>query len=263
MKKIFLSFILLLSCINTHAFTLNNSAMLVFNDDEVTVNVASGCTQIGLTSEELLEIVGQAVDRFWNQSPTSRLKLRKGSVINAGTKYHTESICTEKTNCDPNPDLLVTSDILIACNANTKSNFPISSILGITIPNNISGQKIIGSLIMINDTENTLFVIKSRDAQIAILAHEIGHAIGLGHSPVKDSLMYYATVSQRKFLGRDDIDGISYLYPKQQPALGCGTVDINHSNGGGSDWGAGLFLGFSLIGLIEILRKRTKFKLPY
>ncbi len=259
MKKILYTFMLLLICIKAHAFTLNNSAMLVFKEDEVIVNVTSGCTEIGVTSEELLELVGHAVDNFWNQSPTSRLKLRKGSVINAGQKYHTDPICTAKTNCEPNPDLIVTSDILIACNANTEYNFPISSILGITIPNNIAGNKIIGSLIMINDSSNTLFGIKSKDEKIAIMAHEIGHAIGLGHSPVKDSLMYYATVSQRKFLGRDDIDGISYLYPKQQPKIGsCGSVDMNHSNGGNSDWGAGLFLGFSLIGLIEIFRNRRK-----
>ena len=258
MKKIILSFILLLISINTYAFTLNNSAMLVFADDEVIVNVTSGCLEIGTTSEELLDLVGLAVDNFWNKSPTSRLKLRKGSVINAGSKFHTDSICTAGTNCEPNPDLRVTSDILIACNADNLDNFPNSSILGITIPNNIAGKTIIGSLIMINDTPNTLFDTKSKDAKVAILAHEIGHAIGLGHSPVKDSLMYYATVSQRKFLGRDDIDGISYLYPKQQPQIGCGTVDMSHSKGGGSDWWSGLFLGFSIIGFIEIYRNRKK-----
>lgn len=261
MKKNILSLILLLASFNLHAFTLNNSAKLVFAGDEVMVNVASGCVKIGITSEELLELVGDAVDNFWNKSPTSRLKLRKGSVVNVDTRFHTDTICTASTNCDPNPVLLVESDILIACNENT-TNFPNSSILGITIPNNITGASIIGSLIMINDRSDTQFGKKPKDAKIAILAHEIGHAFGLGHSPVQDSLMYYATVSERKALGRDDIDGISYLYPKQQPISGCGTVDMTGGKGGGgSDWWSGLFLGFSIIGLVEIYRNRKKSKL--
>lgn len=254
MKKLSLLFILLLS-LKSHAFTLNNTSKLVFSEDEVKVNVASGCTNIGITDAELLNLVGKAVDRFWNTSPTSRLKLRQGSVVNVDARFHSDSICTASTNCDPNPDIAVDSDILISCNANT-TNFPSSSILGITIPNNISGSRIVGSLVLINDRSNTQFDTKSEDAKIAILAHEIGHAFGLGHSPVQDSLMYYATVSQRKALGRDDIDGISYLYPKQQPISGCGTVDFSGGKGGGSDWWSGVFLGFSIIGLVEIYRKR-------
>ena len=255
MKTLTLLFILLLS-FSSHAFTLNNTAKLVFNEDEVKVNVASGCTNIGTTDAELLELVGKAVDTFWNTSPTSRLKLRKGSVVNMDAKFHSDSICTASTNCDPNPDLAVDSDILISCNVNT-SNFPSSSILGITIPNNISGSRIVGALILINDKSDTQFDSKSDDAKVAILAHEIGHAFGLGHSPVVDSLMYYATVSQRRALGRDDIDGISYLYPKQQP-VSCGTVDFSGGKNGGSDWWSGLFIGFSMIGLAEIFRKKSK-----
>lgn len=257
MKKLSLLFILLLAS-SANAFTLNNTAKLVFTEDEVKVNVASGCTNIGITDAELLELVGRAVDNFWNKSPTSRLKLRKGSVVNVDAKFHSDSICTASTNCDPNPDLAVDSDILISCNLNA-TNFPSSSILGITIPNNIAGSRIVGSLVLINDKADTQFDSKSEDAKVAILAHEIGHAFGLGHSPVQDSLMYYATVSQRKALGRDDIDGISYLYPKQQPISGCGTVDFSGGkSGGGSDWWSGLFLGFSIIAMAEIYRKRSK-----
>jgi hypothetical protein len=255
MKKSILSFMFLLASVNTYAFTLNNTAKLVFAEDEVKVNVASGCLEIGITSDELLELVGKAVDNFWNKSPTSRLKLRKGSVVNVDSRFHSDQICTPTTNCEPNPVLAVESDILITCN-DSADNFPNSSILGITIPNNIAGGTIIGSLIMINDKADTQFDTKSEDAKVAILAHEIGHAFGLGHSPVQDSLMYYATVSQRKALGRDDIDGISYLYPKQQPISGCGTVDMSGGKGGGSDWWSGLFLGFSIIGFAEIYRNR-------
>lgn len=238
------------------AFTMNNSAKIVFAQDEVKVNVAGGfCTNLGLTDEDLLSIVGTAVDNFWNKSPTSRLKLRKGSIVNVATDFHTGTICMPTTNCEPNPDLAVASDILISCNNNT-ANFSSSAILAVTIPNNISGTTIIGSLVLINDQASNQFDTKSRNEQAAIIAHELGHAFGLGHSPVQDSLMYYATMSKRMALGRDDIDGISYLYPKQQPISGCGTIDLN--GGDKPNWWGGLFIGFSIIALAELFRNKRK-----
>lgn len=238
----------------SQAFTFNNNIKLVFNSDEVTVNVADNCTNTGIDANEMLSIVGDAVNSFWNKAPTSRLKLRAGSVQTVAAIYHSGNICVPSTNCEPNPALAVSSGILIACN-DSVTNFPSASILGITIPNNISGSTINGSLIMINDRSSNQFANKSRPEKVAVIAHEIGHAFGLGHSPVPDSLMYYATVDSRTHLGRDDIDGISYLYPKQQPT-GCGTIsDINKKR---PDFGAGLFIGLFLILGIEALRKRTK-----
>lgn len=251
MRVLSFLFILLLT-FEAHAFTFNNNIKLVFAEDEVIVNVANGCTNIGIDSRELLTIVNDAVNEFWNKSPTSRLKLRAGSVVTVNSAYQTDNICVASTNCTPNPALAVSSGVLITCNSNI-TNFPSASILGITIPNNISGSTIQGSLIMINDRATTQFANKSRPEKVAIIAHEIGHAFGLGHSPVHDSLMYYATVESRVSLGRDDIDGISYLYPKKQPT-GCGTIDDISKNG--SDYGAGLFIGLFLVLGIEALRKK-------
>lgn len=246
-----------LMAFKTHAFTMNNSAKLVFDHDEVLVNVAAGnCTNIGINEAELLTIVSDAVDEFWNTSPTSRLKLRKGSVVPVAAAFKTEGICVAATNCTPNPNLAVSRDILISCN-NSASNFSSSSILGVTIPNNISGTTIVGALVLINDMASTQFGTKTRPEKVAIIAHELGHTFGLGHSPVTDSLMYYATVSSRTTLGRDDIDGISYLYPKQQPVSGCGTIDLN---GDKPNFWPGLFIGFSVIGLAELYRKKSSGK---
>ncbi len=261
MKKILaLSFVITLSCFDANAFTFNNSIKLVFAQDEVLVNVAGTfCANIGIDENELLSIVGDAVDQFWNKSPTSRLKLRKGSVISKSSIFHTDNICEASTNCEPNANLAVSSGILITCN-NNLTNFPNSAILGITIPNNISGSTISGALIMINDRATTQFDSKSRPEKVAIIAHELGHAIGLGHSPVQDSLMYFATVETRSKLGRDDIDGISYLYPKKQP-VSCGTIvsDLDKKR---PDIMSGLILGFLLVAAVEAIRKlKAKTKL--
>ncbi|MBC7540942.1 MAG: matrixin family metalloprotease [Bacteriovorax sp.] len=245
-SKILLSFLIIFST-SAHAFTLNNTSTLVFGKDEVKVNVAAGnCANIGIDEHELISIISDAVNQYWNRSPTSRLKLRAGSIVSKIALYKTGPICTASTSCDPNPALAVDSDILITCNQNAVT-FPSPSILAVTVPNNISGKTIIGSLIMINDRAGNQFVSSSRDEKVSIIAHELGHAFGLGHSPVKDSLMYYATVNMRKSLGADDIDGITYLYPKQQP-VSCGTIsDQNNPN----SW-LGLLIGF---GLITFLRK--------
>jgi len=252
MKAFIFSFFFLLS-FKTFALNFHNSVKLVYAQNEVTVNVAKGfCTNIGIDDQELLSIVGDAVNNFWNKAPTSRLKLRAGNIVSVAAAYETDNICEPSTNCEPNSDLAVGSGILITCNNNI-TNFPNSAILGITIPNNISGGTILGALIMINDRATNQFDTKSRAEKVAIIAHEIGHAIGLGHSPVTDSLMYYATVQSRTNLGRDDIDGISYLYPKQQP-VSCGSiVDVNKKK---PDFWSGLLAGLLIIAGLETLRKK-------
>lgn len=253
--KILLALAPLILGTNVYAFALNNSGTLVFGKDEVKVNVAAGnCSNIGIDENELLTVVADAVDQYWNKSPTSRLKLRAGSVINTIAAYKTGEMCTgsrTSTECTPNGVLAVDSDILITCNNNV-ANFSSSSIVAVTVPNNINGRSIIGSLVMINDLAGNQFITKSHADKVSIIAHELGHAFGLAHSPVTDSLMYYSTVSMRKSLGGDDIDGITYLYPKLQP-LNCGTTtEKNNPN----SW-LGLLIGFAIIKFL------SKFQLRY
>lgn len=230
------------------AFTLNNNVSLAFTQNPVRVNIASGfCSNIGVSESELLSMAQEAVVEYWNKAPTSRLKLRSGSLQSVSTNFKTGLICLTGTNCDPNPALIVDSGILISCNTNN-TNFSTNAVLAVTVPNNISGSVINGSLIILNDTAtNNQLAQKSHDEFVSILAHEIGHAIGLGHSPVRDSLMYYSVIPNRRSLGIDDIDGVTYLYPKQQP-VACGTITDNKNQ----DLGISFFLG-SMIALIFYL----------
>lgn len=248
--------------IKTYAFTLNNSGNLVFGKDEVTVNIAAGnCSNIGIDENELLSIAKDAVDQYWNKVPTSRLKLRGGSVKPLSAAYKTDTICqgSSTSSCTPNPTLAVSSDILITCN-NNSSNFSSAGVLAVTVPNNTDASTIIGSLIMINDMSSNQFVSKSRNEKVAIIAHEIGHAFGLGHSAVKDSLMYYATVNMRQSLGLDDYRGISYLYPKQQP-IACGSiVDVNNTPINFLKIWPGLFIGLMIVSLINYQLRYLKLR---
>jgi hypothetical protein len=83
-----------------------------------------------------------------------------------------------------------------------------------------------------------------------VMAHEIGHVLGLGHSTDTASLMYYdASAKTTLSLSQDDIDGITFLYPRKELSKlsdigGCAMVsDVGDS---GSNWWGGNSIGLML-----------------
>jgi len=234
---------------SAQAFTLNNAAGANFSQNEVKINVegSSPCSNIDLTNEELLDVAAEGMDQYWNRAPTSRLHISKGSVIHLSSNFHTEAICTAGTNCTPNPLIVVPSDILISCNSNA-TDFNSTSILGVTLPNNVTGRTISGALILLNDKVGSQFRTKTRHEKMTIIAHEVGHALGLGHSKIVDSLMYYSHNPNRNYLSEDDMDGITFLYPAEQPKIAsCGTISLDKN---GPQKGLLFFIMNLLAGLI-------------
>src|SRR5690606_29136124 len=102
-----------------------------------------------------------------------------------------------------------------------------------------------------------------------ILAHEIGHILGLGHSHDESALMYYnASAKEDLNLAQDDIDGITYLYPSDEldgaDLAGCGMVSNGVPPAGGG-WALLLMLlpmGAWLARQRRYLRARTLQRLP-
>jgi len=239
---------------NSFAFTLNNNLSITFDHNEVKVNIAQGTCNLanmGVSEEELMGIIEQAVDQYWNRAPTSRLKLRAGSIITYNQDFANGAMCSNgsSSDCNPNSALAVPADIVIACNS-LRGNFASSNVLAVTLPNNVTGTTIVGSLVLLNAIDSTM-KNKIWDDKVSIIAHELGHTFGLGHSPVKDSLMYFSTIDFRDSLGSDDIDGITYLYPKQQP-LSCGVIEDSK---GIPPWN-GLVIGFLLVMIFTTIYER-------
>lgn len=228
-------FILLMMISSAHAYTLNNNFGASFKDNKVKVSVERNttCASAGVTVYELQEMIGPAIDDFWNRVPTSSLRLKDGGFSDTVTNINTGRLCAPTDDdCINTAGATViepVTDIVIACN-NLAANFGSPNVLAVTIPNNFSGKSIKGAVILINDS-STIFSGLSRADRIGVISHEIGHAIGLGHSDVKASLMYYRTQDQRKSLGEDDIRGVSYLYPMKLDGFGllggCGTIQNN------------------------------------
>src|SRR5690606_14584748 len=96
---------------------------------------------------------------------------------------------------------------------------------------------------------------------VATIAHELGHAIGLGHSEYKHNLMYFSAGGKtQKWLGEDDIDGVNYLYPEEANLGGlfgsCATIKTdNDSDSSGSGFIFSLALGIFLAFAIGIASK--------
>ncbi len=103
-----------------------------------------------------------------------------------------------------------------------------------------SGLSITKGLVIVNvnsGAQANMHNLGSAQRQL-LLAHELGHTLGLGHSSEPSALMYYNLGGkQRLALHQDDMDGISYLYPRDEfgsdPMLACGRVDMS----GGSPLG--------------------------
>lgn len=243
MKIFLLSFFITL---NTFAFTINNSAGARFENDQIYVDVADNttCSNAGVSPNDLLDMAQEGVDKFWNTIPTSRLNINRGILKTVDTNFLTGLLCENPSRCNGTPVPVVGENILIVCNSNPNNYLSGASfnpgILGVTLPINISNRDLKGSVIIINNASGSLFRSLPREEMISVLAHEIGHAIGLGHSEKSANLMYYETHKDRRRLGRDDIDGLTFLYPKKEGPMkmlkgSCGTIALvgDDEDGGG------------------------------
>lgn len=261
LKFFLLSFLIIL---NAEAFTINNSAGARFENDEIYIDVADNttCANAGISPNDLLDMAQQGVDKFWNTIPTSRLHINRGVLKSVDANFLTGLLCENPSRCSGTPIPVVSENILIVCNSNPNNYLSGSSfnpgILGVTLPINISNRDLKGSVIIINNAPGSLFSSLPREEMISVITHEIGHAIGIGHSEKAANLMYYETHKDRRRLGRDDIDALTFLYPKKEGVMkalkgACGTTIDPRDDGGNGPSNSLNFLLTCSLGFLLVL----------
>lgn len=219
MKALFL----FLLPIQVFAFTLNPNTGRGFSNNEIDLYIANtDCSGAGFTTERYVTLIKDTVTKYWNSVPTSSLLLDvKGirSGIDIAGDDHDAALAKVPANT-----------ILAGCNASA-DDFDDPSILG-SAQMSCTGSTCRAVLIL-NAHPNSDLPNRSDKVIEAIIAHEIGHAFGLGHSEFKHNLMYFSISGKfQKWLGEDDVDGVTYLYPHDPEleilgisALGsCGTL---------------------------------------
>tara|TARA_B100000927_G_C16444322_1_gene461108 strand:+ start:302 stop:1069 length:768 start_codon:yes stop_codon:yes gene_type:complete len=206
----------------TFGFTFNNSGELAFDQETINVYLADHeCDNVPFSQSELLSIIDDSINQFWNTVSLSSINLENKGTITVDSGFKTGGIRS----------LSVTNGIVISCNNDSDNlntsdaNFSAGD-LGLALITSTTETTITGSVVLLNDKNDSEFINLEYHEAVAVIAHELGHALGLGHSQEEESLMYASLVTKRSHLGLDDIHGISYLYPMDSTIQTCATISI-------------------------------------
>lgn len=248
------------------AYSLNEGRG--FDKNKIDIHVANtDCSNAGFSTSRFRDLMEDAVEDYWNNIPTANLELNVKSVgsTDIAGMDHADIFAA---------GLVPAHSILAGCNEDAFSADD-SGVLG--------GAQLICSgstcraVLIINSRPDSLVSTIDTDQKIATIAHELGHAIGLGHTEFSHNLMYYKIGGKhQKWLGQDDIDGVTYLYPYEDDDAiigGCGIIppligsmgtikDIGKGNGdkqGPSAFFAMSLGGFLLVCLLSFLARRRPY----
>lgn len=232
------------------SFTLNPNTGRGFKSNNINIRIAdTDCSGAGFSTSKLKSLTKNAVDHYWNNVATSSLKLNVSGIdpsINIDGMDHSTALNTVVPN----------NQIVAGCNDDA-NGFGDPTILGSALMN-CEGNTCKAVLIL--NANNSRLNDYSTSEIEAVIAHEIGHAFGLGHSEYKHNLMYFSVGGKnQKWLGLDDIDGVSYLYPHGPEALGlfgnCGTIQsINGKENHG--FLKSLFLGIFFMSFLGVIYRK-------
>jgi hypothetical protein len=245
MKQIILAWSFIFVSQFTFAFTLvvNDSQMKGWRKNPLKFRLNT--TSCG--ANDLNSALEKAVD-LWNSAPSTNLQIEISGTSSATTYSSPPVIFCD--NSFGSGGLANGADPAYVPGAGVVTTSNHTIVTGALVLNT-SGSN--GNIA--NFTTNQLSII---------LAHEIGHVIGLGHSEDSSSLMYYnASAKTDLALAQDDINGISYLYPRDELAddlpLACGSISSSLPPSHWPTRGTLLLLFLPLF-LVLLIQKHTRMR---
>ena len=234
-----------------HSFTLQGTDSKLKGWPKTSLEVKVDTTGCTVSNEALYSGVDQAF-LIWNSVSDAGIKIYRSSVTNtvAVTEYLNQTDIAVQNGpvifcaTDFSTATSVDGDEVVALGYSQASSSVIT--LGFMILNAESGKKS-----EISQVNSSLFS--------SVLAHEMGHVLGLGHSQENSALMYYDIGSRTKLsLSKDDAEGFRYLYPRNEVTnpypLGCARVEDRSKKSTHGEWpprgSTGTSGVLTLIGLI-------------
>ena len=210
------------------------------------------CLRAGLTASSIQSLTEEAVDTYWNSVSTTSLKLNSKSILNTGLAASPDldiDVLPYVKNISNNAILVLCVDNLTSINTLAVGTMT------------CSGDQCYGA-VLLNNKVGTVLASADHETVVATLAHELGHAVGIGHTSVKGALMYYdATGVTYKSLAQDDIDAVTYLYPNDKSLGGlagaCATVELDHKKR--RDFLYSLLMGLMLLSSLNWLTRKFRY----
>ncbi len=241
-----LCFTLLFVGLPAQAFTLQSSGLRGWEASILPIRLNPD--KCGLSEPELVALIEEAI-ALWNSIPSSSIRLEYGGL---STSVASNFAAASPSLIPDSPVILCSDDFAVESGLTTNGAGDIGLIHD-TIPALVQTGTVDSSLVyapmILNATTNgqASTLALSRNQLKIILAHEIGHMLGLGHASQSSALMYYnATAKTTLALSSDDIAGVAYLYPRNEPFAGefwgCGTITKIGTKMGGTSGGGGGFL---------------------
>lgn len=209
-------------------------------------------SQCGIPEDRFNAAIDRALSA-WNSVPTSRLRVTRGATSTV-TAADVRAAGAASTVTD-SPLIVCASDFESVHEPGTKDTIGGIGSMAYGSPGNTI---LFGYLILNAQSDGAANVtLMSEELLSTVIAHEIGHVLGFGHSSSNAALMYYSlTPRSTPRLSQDDVDAVTYLYPRSEingtGLMGCGTLQGpgSSSGPGGLALWAGWALVFSGLGFI-------------